>query len=368
MHIKRFTGATVKEAMKAIRAEFGEDALILSTKRVPGGHYEITAAIDYDLSRTDNPHSSNQRLNVHPAGGARPKKGIGMAAQADDATGGESKELEELNELCLKFKSAGNAQGSRFFLNIREDFLANGIDKRLSRKILTTTLKDVPPERLTDENFLRSLIRSKMLENIRVCDPLSKKGVVVFVGPSGVGKTTTIAKLAADQALKKKKSLALLTMDTYRIAAAEQLKIYGKIMGVTVEVARNSVELASRIGSHRDKDLVLVDTAGGSQRNSAHMGQMKEIAEISRSIRFNLVLSSQTRDEGLYDSIKGFCGALPVDSLTFTKLDEALVHGPILNSMLLARKPVSYLGHGQRVPDDITLATKEKLLQLFMSI
>lgn len=356
MQIKRFTGATVKEAMKAIKAEFGEDALILSTKKVPGGLYEVITAVDYDLS------ANRARLDAQ-----NPKSTQGTDNAHVNATiSRELKELKDLKELCLRFMSSGNAPASQLFLRFEEEFQNNGIDKRLAQKILTTTLKGISPERASDENFMRSRIKDKMLENIRVSDPLAKKGVVAFVGPAGVGKTTTIAKLAADHALKKKKRVALLTMDTYRIAAAEQLKIYGKIMGVPVEVAKNPDELASHIRSHGDKDLILVDTAGRSQRNSVHMMDLKKIAGISQGIRFNLVLSAQTRDEGLYDSISGFCGMIHVDSLTFTKLDESFVHGPIINSMLLAKKPVAYLADGQRVPEDIAPATKERLLKLFM--
>jgi flagellar biosynthesis protein FlhF len=208
-------------------------------------------------------------------------------------------------------------------------------------------------------------MKEKITEKIRVSDPLDKKAVVTFVGPTGVGKTTTIAKLAAVHALKRKKRVALLTMDTYRIAAAEQLKVYGRIIGAPVEVARNAGELARHISSHRDKDIILIDTAGRNPRNRAHMEEIAAIERISPDIKFNLVLSAQTRDEGLYDCVRSY-GNHSIDSLTFTKLDEGRIYGPILNTMLLARKPVAYLTNGQNVPDDIEIATKQRLVKYFM--
>lgn len=380
MHIKRFTSPTVREAMKLIKAEFGDQALILSTKRLSDGFYEVVAAVDYDLSQpvtlniangTYGKGGTNTSGPAGSTGGGKPGNDASFTAKAEDSDDlartlrNELKELKELKDLCLSFASRSDSPFSAVFNRLEENMVGNGVDKRLVRKILMNTLSGVTKEKAADIIYLKSRIRSRVLEKIDVADPLAKRGVVAFVGPTGVGKTTTIAKLAAIHALKKKRKIALLAMDTYRIAAVEQLKVYGKLIGVPVEVAKDAGELSSCLGMHRDKDLILIDTAGASQRNRAQISELEKMAKVSPEIRFNLVLSSQSRDEALYDSVRGF-SPLGIDSLTFTKLDEGSTYGPILNAMMLSKRPVAYLTSGQRVPEDIEAASKERLLNIFL--
>lgn len=354
MHIKKFTGPTVKEAIKAVKAEFGGDALILSSKRIQTGVYEVVASVDYDLTRPVD-------VDISKASGG----GMADPAPAHDAPSGaikdELKDLRELKEFCISMMSQSRTRPAMIYTELEEEFARRGVDKTLAQKILMSAFKGVPREKTADPGYLKAYMREKMLEKIDVTDPLTRNRIVAFIGPPGVGKTTTIAKLAAIYSLKKKRSVALLTMDTYRIAAAEQLRVYGKIIGVPVEVARNAVELSSFISLHRDKDLILIDTAGRARRNTAHVKELNEMHRVCPEIRFNLVLSSQARDSWLYETVKGF-SVVPIDSLTFTKLDEADIYGPILNTMVLARKPLAYITTGQRVPEDIELATKERLL------
>ncbi|MBW7956336.1 MAG: flagellar biosynthesis protein FlhF [Deltaproteobacteria bacterium] len=368
MRIKRFTGVTVREAMKSVKEEFGENALILGTKRLGAGRHEVVAAVDYDLS---SPVSLDMEKEDVSAGPGKAPAGGNLSSPdgGSDLLGEELRkelrELKELKRLCMAVVSKSENPVSDVFRRLEENLAANGIDRRLAKKILLNTLSGVTKEKASDIAYLKSCIRERVYERLSVADPLSKKGVVAFVGPSGVGKTTTIAKLAALNALKKKRSMALVTMDTYRIAAAEQLRIYGKLMGVPVDVARDPGELKALLCVHRDKELVLVDTAGRSQKDQARMKELHELTSASPSIRFNLVLNSQTRDEAMYDAVKGF-SALPIDSLSFTRLDEGEAHGPILNAMMLARKPVAYLSTGSRVPEDLEPASRENLVKFIM--
>ena len=372
MHIKRFTGATVKEAMRMIKADLGENALILSTKRASSGLYEVVAAVDYDLTRPID-------LNISDGTFRNGSGGRGPAAEAKQASAPASgvndelspaikKELDELKDLKEFWRlliSQSRIPATEIFTKLEEEFTKNGIDRRLTQKVLMSAFRSVAGANASDIGYLKSYMKKRVSEKISVKDPLASKGVVAFVGPAGVGKTTTVAKLAAMHAIKRKRKVALLTMDTYRIAAAEQLRVYGKVIGVPVEVAKTSKELASYINVHRDKDLILIDTAGRSARDEAQMKHLDEVARISPSMRFNLVLSSQTRDDSLYEAVRGF-GRVPIDSLTFTKLDEGAVRGPIINTAILASRPVAFLTNGQRVPEDIEVATKDRLLNFFM--
>lgn len=379
MRIKSFTGPSVREALKLVKAEFGEHSLILSNKRLATGLYEVVGAVDYDLSgqvavdlkaapnRSGSAGQGNATETANRTSSSDSGKTCAQASGASMAAElkKELKELSELKDLCVSFVTRSGSPVSEVFNKLEENLVKNGIDKRLARKILMNTLSGATKDKTADIMYLKACMRKKVYERIKVKDPLAAKGVVAFVGPEGVGKTTTIAKLAAHHALKGKKRMALLTMDTYRIAAAEQLKVYGKLIGVPVEVARDVRELKSFMASHRDKDLLLVDTAGRNQKDAARMNDLKLLADECPEMKFNLVLNSQTRDESMYESVKGF-GSLPIDSLSFTRLDEGSSHGSILNAMVLAQKPIAYLSTGSRVPEDIETASRDRLLSFFM--
>lgn len=375
MRIKSFTGSSVREALKAVKAEFGEQALILSNKRLATGLYEVVGAIDYDLTSpvaVDLKTASNTQ-GAAPAGhsgkhsGNRPERAASRASAVsmDSELKKELRELRELKDLCVSFVTRSGSPVSEVLNKLEENLVTSGVDRRLARKILMNTLSGVTKDKAADIMYLKASMRKKVYERIKVKDPLATRGAVAFVGPEGVGKTTTIAKLAALHSLKGKKRMALLTMDTYRIAAAEQLKVYGRLIGVPVEVARDIRELKSFMSSHADKDLVLVDTAGRGQKDASRMNDLMNLADACPGMKFNLVLNSQTRDESMYETVRGF-GSLPIDSLSFTRLDEGSSHGSILNAMVLAQKPVSYLSAGSRVPEDIETASKERLLSFFM--
>ncbi|MBI5810179.1 MAG: hypothetical protein HZB21_03195 [Deltaproteobacteria bacterium] len=130
-------------------------------------------------------------------------------------------------------------------------------------------------------------------------------------------------------------------------------------------MARTPKELDALIRMHADKEMILIDTAGRGRKNAAHMRELKELSSVNQGIRFNLVLSAETRDEGLYESVRAF-GCVPIDSLIFTKLDETGVYGQILNAMAFAKRPAAYLTTGQRVPEDIEHATRERLTNFFI--
>lgn len=208
-------------------------------------------------------------------------------------------------------------------------------------------------------------LRDLMSARIRATGPLNLDGetprVIALVGPTGVGKTTTIAKLSAQCALVQKKRVGLITMDTYRIAAVEQLKSYGQIIGIPVEVVHNQADIGAALEKLSGCDLILIDTAGRSQKNVMQVGELKSLVEAAQC-EVHLVLAASTRERDLLDQVTRFSGAR-VDSLLFTKLDETLTCGTLFNVAAQTGIAVSYLATGQKVPEDIEAASADGIAE-----
>ncbi|TYZ28712.1 flagellar biosynthesis protein FlhF [Selenomonas caprae] len=196
---------------------------------------------------------------------------------------------------------------------------------------------------------------------------LNKHGVriVALIGATGVGKTTTLAKIAARFVLEKNIRAALITADTYRISAVEQLKTYSDIIGLPLEIVYSPDELKVAIHKHRDKDLILIDTAGRSQHNEYQMKELQEFLAVNSHIECHLVMSATTKNRDAAEILDKFSACEP-DRVIFTKTDETSSVGLILN--LLAKRDIalSFLTNGQSVPDDIIPATPQKLAELLL--
>jgi flagellar biosynthesis protein FlhF len=190
--------------------------------------------------------------------------------------------------------------------------------------------------------------------------------VIAFIGPTGVGKTTTIAKLAAKYALIEGKSVVMVTADTYRIAADLQLKKYGEIMGIPVEVVLTPDDFKKVINKHIDKDLIFFDTAGRSPRNRQHLAELKEFLEVQSPIETHIVISSVMKYYDALSTINNF-GLVPIHRMLFTKLDETKNYGMLLNlSVGSGGIPISFLTIGQNVPDDLEIADPKVISRLII--
>lgn len=225
------------------------------------------------------------------------------------------------------------------------------------------TLIDVLDPRAKDvlAGYLGTVINFS--EGIR----LNKHGVRIaaLIGATGVGKTTTLAKIAARFVLEKNIKAALITADTYRISAVEQLKTYSDIIGLPLEIVYSPDELKVAIHKHRDKDLILIDTAGRSQHNDYQMKELQDFLAVDPQIEKHLVMSATTKNRDAADILEKFSVCEP-DRVIFTKTDETSSVGLILN--LLANRDIalSFLANGQSVPDDIVPATPEKMADILL--
>jgi len=188
---------------------------------------------------------------------------------------------------------------------------------------------------------------------------------ISLIGATGVGKTTTIAKLAAEAITQSGARVALVTIDTYRIAAVEQLKVYGEIMGLPVEVVLSPEQLQEAFRRHRDKDLILIDTAGRSPRDNARIDELNEFLGQDSDVENCLVLSATTEERLQQKTLKSF-NRLPISRLIFTKLDESDRCGSLINIPIRSNLPLAYLTNGQQVPEDLILAEPQVVADLVM--
>ena len=196
---------------------------------------------------------------------------------------------------------------------------------------------------------------------------LNRHGVRIaaLLGTTGVGKTTTLAKIAAKFVLEQGITAALITADTYRISAVEQLRTYSDILGLPLEIVYSPAELSKAINKHRNKDLILIDTAGRSQHNEYQMKELQEFLRANQRIEKHIVLSATTKISDAKDIIEKFSVCEP-DKIIFTKTDETARLGLIVNLLFKNKLSLSYLTNGQSVPDDITAANTEVLTDLLL--
>jgi flagellar biosynthesis protein FlhF len=244
-----------------------------------------------------------------------------------------------------------------------------GLHHDFVEQLIQRAQASLSEKELKDPATVWHFIQKSLADWIHVYDAIFNGGVqkkrIAMIGPTGVGKTTTLAKLAAQYMLYKNTNIAMVTIDHYRIAAVEQLKVYGEIMNIPVEVAFTCEELGNILNDYRHKDLILIDTAGRSPRNSQEMEELRSILTPFDTIEGHLVLSATTREEELFDILKSF-HILSPKSTIFTKLDECDFLGSILNVHLCHDYPISYLANGQRVPEDLVFAEPRVITELVM--
>ena len=347
MKLKRFVAADTRSAMKQIKQTLGADAVILSSHRIDDG-VEIVAAIDFDETIL----STSAAVAC-----AEPLSQANKMQTPFDEMRYEIQTLRGMLEAQLRGNVGVNEPLHTLLL---QKLLYLGVSHTTAANWVRLVCPDLNQYRGW-ESILTHI--SEQL-SIRETNRIEEGGVYAFIGPTGVGKTTTLAKIAARFTLRfGADKLGLVTMDTYRIAAQEQLMLYGKILGVKVCVAQDEISLSRVLRQLNDKKLIRIDTAGMNPADERVVQQMHVLTTYLQSISKVLVLPATSHYQVLIDAVRRY-GASQVDQCILTKLDESLAIGGALSALIESGLSVSYLTHGQRVPEDIKMATRHQLVEL----
>jgi flagellar biosynthesis protein FlhF len=366
MKIKRYVAPDMRQAIRQVREEQGPDAVILSNRQVDGG-VEIVAAMDYEafLSEIGAGKPAAATAARHAAAGGATATGAAGAAPEIAAMQRELQTLRGMLEHQLSdlaWGEAGRRHPRRALLVRRLREL--GLSAALAQEVAAAVQEHADVER-TWREALAVLAHRLPVTNDEI---LNTGGVVALVGPTGVGKTTTVAKLAARFILRHgPDSVGLMTTDDQRIGAQEQLRIYGKILNTPVRAAHNAAALAAALAEMHGRRLVLIDTAGLGQRDLRLQEQIELIRCRELPIRSYLVLAATTQLSGIEEIVATYRPMSPQGCIV-TKIDETTSLGGVLSVAQRHRLPLAYLSEGQRVPEDLRPARAHDLVARCVAI
>ncbi|MBM7613677.1 flagellar biosynthesis protein FlhF [Alkaliphilus hydrothermalis] len=404
MKVKKVFGANNHEAMMKVRAELGPDAVILHQRRVKQkglfGYFkkpviEIVAALEDTRTKTLQPvikSVANPAVKATTASASEDAlkaimekaqerkqqefKPLAMESQVKPASRnndpGLIREIAEIKSMLStvvkkvnaknlpnSIKECQNKEVERLYNLLKEQ----EIEEEILDKIIEELDNHLNPETTKGEieDQFKKVINRCVTDS---CDELKSK-VLFFVGPTGVGKTTTIAKLAAQYALNEGKKVGFISADTYRIAAVEQLKVYSEILNIPIEVIYGANEIHRAIDKLNHKDIVMVDTAGRSHKNKQQIMELQALLDQVDEKEIFLVVSCTAKNNDIREILDTY-QFINHYKIILTKIDEATTYGTIINTALRTQKPISYLTTGQSVPDDIEVMNADKVVSLLM--
>lgn len=379
MRILKFKGKSEEIVLKQIEKEYGSNAMIIHTqKEANTGHFKwfksprivVTVAVKEEGDLGDESHSIGTVYE-------KTKEKINSGEVVDDTKENNQMSYELLKELRAELGSLHQEigelkKGSQVMPVILENIATGTIDNRLANcmeeKLMNMGIKKEVCNQLLaqidsseSEIFIRELYNA-LEEKLMEKEKKELPQIIFFIGSTGVGKTTTLAKLTAQYVLEEQKKVVLFTSDTYRIAAVEQLKTYADILGVEIEIIYDENELPQYIEKWRHVDHILIDTAGRSHKNEEQVIELKALMENIKEKQVYLVLNANTSSKDLIKIIKTYEKVTSDFDLIITKLDETDEIGNVVNISYYSGKSIHYLTIGQNVPSDIEVFNKQTFI------
>ena len=376
MVIKKYLVKNMNEALTRIRYELGKDAIIISQRKIREsgikGYFkpkliEVTAALEnnkidkknkFAREKEEDMDFRNSLDSIKKIISEKDKKIIKEEVEEDKNNLNNNEniknEVKEIKELLNKVIKNTNKEEEKDLIS---EYLRDmDIDEKLLIDLLTKNYDNIDEFKKDFMNLLEKEIDIST-NNLR--------GKVVLVGPTGVGKTTTIAKLAGRLALIEKKKVGLITIDTYRIGAVEQLKTYAEIMNIPFKVVITLKEMEGAVKELEACDVILVDTTGRSSKNTMQISELRAFIQKVNADHIMLVMSGTTKNRDIQTILEGY-NELAYEELIITKLDETSTYGCVYNIVKRSNKPIAYITTGQDVPDDIKVPSKNELEKLIL--
>jgi flagellar biosynthesis protein FlhF len=393
MEVKTFRAATMHEALQLVRRELGPDAAVLYTREVRSGRLlgwlagrrqiEVTASAEVNVpSRL--PARPRPECAAAALQGSKCRQSASVLAEAEtprrrqdrpelpQEVQGQLSDLQSMvRELCRRSQRNHRQDLPEELFRLFAELLDADLGEDLARELVERIRCEAPGAEWADPLLAKARIARIIEADIRIAGPIAvtpgRRRLAALVGPTGVGKTTTIAKLAANYRLKEKRRVGLITVDTYRIAAVEQLRTYAEIIDLPMQVVSTPREMRQAVRQLGDLDLVLMDTAGRSPRDEVKIQELKAFLTEAGADEVHLVLSAVASGRSLEQIAERFA-AVGTTALVLTKLDEASTLGNVLPVLRSSKLPLSYLTNGQNVPDDIETADVHRLARLILAM
>ena len=393
MELKTYRAPTMHEALAMVRHDLGPDAAVLHTREVQTRRLfgwlsgpreiEVTASRGVNvLSRLPRSPYEEERGNdddvVLRHDGPHPLPPATVRPQPEprqpELHGAVQSQLTELQamveELCRRSDAPRHDLPEGLF-QLFTDLLDSDLSEELARELVERVRTEAKVSHLDDLLMLKARLARMIEAEVRVSGPIQvvpgRCRLVALIGPTGVGKTTTIAKLAANYRLKEKRRVGLITVNTYRIAAVEQLRTYADIIDLPMQVVSTPREMREAVGRMDDLDMILLDTAGRSPKDEVRIQELRAFLSEAEADEVHLVLSSVAGARVLEQTAERFA-AVGTTALILTKLDEATGLGNILPLVRTSQLPLSYLTNGQNVPDDIEVADSARVARLVLGM
>jgi flagellar biosynthesis protein FlhF len=393
MKLRKFVAPTLKEATEAMKEELGDSAIILHTKRNQATEdeeetYEITVGVDnnpYEINEkvidrnkiSDLATLDNLKKIAEKFQNAREEKSlenkVTVAPKTSDDLTSLKHELDSvkdtLGEIADRLKSERLPEMPKQLRDVFALLIKNEVNEGIAKSLIFEISGMMTFFENVEYDVVLNILHKKIAERIITAPPVkisdNKSKIITFVGATGVGKTTTICKIAAICKYFNHYDVAIISVDTYRLAAIDQLKIFTEIANIPLEIAYSTDELNNMINKHHDKQIIFIDTVGRSPKKEEDIKEIKNFIQSTSSHEVHLILSATTSLSAMKETVKQFGQVMP-NRLIISKIDEAVNYGNILNIIDYTQLPLSYFTTGQVIPDDIDAVDKNKIATLII--